>query len=175
MARTLRLVALGDSLTAGLWLPPGKAFPDRLEAALRAKGWNVEVINAGVSGDTAAGLSRLGSAQRRRRPHYRLGANDTLRGMNPRGRRRHWRRNCRQGPCRPFPLLGHVAAPNLGGEHTSEFSPVYSAFAKSYDVSLYSFFLDGVAGDPKLDQPDGLHPNAQGVPSQQLSLRSRRS
>jgi acyl-CoA thioesterase-1 len=167
-ARTLRLAALGDSLTAGLGLPPGKAFPDRLEAALRAKGWDVKVTNAGVSGDTAAdGLARYEWAVPKDVDALiiELGANDMLRGYSPevtkaalaaildRARAAHL----------PALLAGMLAAPNLGAEYDKEFDAIYPALAKTYDVPLYTFFLDGVADDPKLDQPDGLHPNAKGV------------
>ena len=167
-ARTLRLVALGDSLTAGYGLPPGKAFPDRLEAALRARGWDVKVINAGVSGDTAANaLARYDWSvpQNADALIVELGGNDMLRGMKPEATKTTLAAilDKARGAHLPVLLAGMRAAPNLGGEYAGEFSPIYSALAKSYDVSLYPFFLDGVAGDPKLDQLDGLHPNAQGV------------
>jgi acyl-CoA thioesterase-1 len=167
-ARTLRLVALGDSLTAGYGLPPGKAFPDRLEAALRAKGWDVKVINAGVSGDTAAGgLARYDWAVPKDADALlvELGANDMLRGMKPEATKTTLAAILDRARAAHLPVLlaGMRAAPNLGGEYAGEFSAIYSALAKTYDVPLYPFFLDGVADDPKLDQPDGLHPNAQGV------------
>lgn len=167
-ARTLRLVALGDSLTAGLGLPPGKAFPDQLQAALHAKGWDVKVINAGVSGDTAAdGLARYDWSVPRDADALivELGANDMLRGMKPEATKVTLAAILNKAGAAHLPTLltGMRAAPNLGGEYASQFSPIYAALAKSYDVLLYPFFLDGVAGDPKLNQPDGLHPNAQGV------------
>jgi acyl-CoA thioesterase I len=167
-ARSLRLVALGDSLTAGYGLPPGKAFPDRLEGALRAKGWDVKVVNAGVSGDTAAdGLARYDWAVPKDADALivELGGNDMLRGMKPEATKRTLAAILDKARAAHLPVLlaGMRAAPNLGGEYAGEFSAIYSDLAKSYDVSLYPFFLDGVAGDPKLDQPDGLHPNAQGV------------
>jgi acyl-CoA thioesterase I len=168
MARTLRLVALGDSLTAGFGLSPGKAFPDRLEAALRAKGWDVKVINAGVSGDTAAdGLARYDWSvpQDADALIIELGANDMLRGMKPEATKTTLAAILDKARAAHLPVLltGMRAAPNLGGEYASQFSPIYSALAKQYDVSLYPFFLDGVAGDPKLNQHDGLHPNTEGV------------
>jgi acyl-CoA thioesterase-1 len=149
-------------------LPPGKAFPDRLEAALRAKGWDVKVINAGVSGDTAANaLARYDWSvpQNADALIVELGGNDMLRGMKPEATKTTLAAilDKARGAHLPALLAGMRAAPNLGGEYAGEFSPIYSALAKSYDVSLYPFFLDGVAGDPKLDQLDGLHPNAQGV------------
>ncbi|HEY4806146.1 MAG TPA: arylesterase [Roseiarcus sp.] len=167
-ARTLRLVALGDSLTAGLGLAPGKAFPDRVEAALRAKGWDVKVINAGVSGDTAAdGLARYewavppdGDAL-----IIELGANDMLRGLKPEATKATLAAILDKARAAHLPTLlaGMRAAPNLGPEYADQFSAIYPALAKAYDVPLYPFFLDGVAGDPKLNQPDGLHPTADGV------------
>jgi acyl-CoA thioesterase I len=168
MARTLRLVALGDSLTAGFGLSPGKAFPDRLEAAVRAKGWDVKVINAGVSGDTAAdGLARYDWSvpQDADALIIELGANDMLRGMKPEATKTTLAAILDKARAAHLPVLltGMRAAPNLGGEYASQFSPIYSALAKQYDVSLYPFFLDGVAGDPKLNQHDGLHPNTEGV------------
>jgi len=167
-ARTLHLVALGDSLTAGLGLPPGKAFPDRLEAALRAKGWDVKIVNAGVSGDTAAdGLARYDWSVPKEADALivELGANDMLRGMKPEATKTTLAAILDKARAAHLPVLlaGMRAAPNLGGEYAAEFSPIYPALAKRYDVLLYPFFLDGVAGDPKLNQPDGLHPNAAGV------------
>ena len=167
-ARTLRLVVLGDSLTAGLGLPPGKAFPDRLQAALRAKGWDVEVLNAGVSGDTAAdGLARYGWAVPADADALivELGANDMLRGLKPEATRAALSAILDKAQAAHLPTLiaGMRAAPNLGAEYDRAFDAIYPALSKAHDVALYPFFLDGVAGDPKLNQPDGLHPNAEGV------------
>ncbi len=167
-ARTLRIVALGDSLTAGLGLAPGKAFPDRLEAALRAKGWDVKVMNAGVSGDTAAdGLARYEWAVPPDADALiiELGANDMLRGHSPGATKAALAAILDRARAAHLPALlaGMRAAPNLGGDYGREFSTVYPALAKTYGVQLYPFFLDGVAGDPKLNQPDGLHPTAEGV------------
>jgi acyl-CoA thioesterase I len=167
-ARTFRLVALGDSLTAGLGLSPGKAFPDRLEAALRAKGFDVRVINAGVSGDTAAdGLARYDWAvpQDADALIVELGANDMLRGMKPEATKATLAAILDKARAAHLPTLlaGMRGAPNLGPEYDRAFDAIYPALARTYDVPLYPFFLDGVAGDPKLNQPDGLHPNAQGV------------
>jgi acyl-CoA thioesterase-1 len=167
-ARTLRLVALGDSLTAGLGLAPGKAFPDRLEAALRAKGWDVKVMNAGVSGDTAGdGLARYEWAVPPDADALiiELGANDMLRGHSPGATRAPLAAILDRARAAHLPALlaGMRAAPNLGADYGREFAAVYAALAKTYGVQLYPFFLDGVAGDPKLNQPDGLHPTADGV------------
>jgi acyl-CoA thioesterase I len=167
-ARTIRLVVLGDSLTAGLGLPPGKAFPDRLQAALRAKGWDVEVLNAGVSGDTAAdGLARYDWAVPADAEALivELGANDMLRGLKPEATKNALSAilDKAHGAHLPTLLAGMRAAPNLGAEYDRAFDAVYPAVAKAHDVALYPFFLDGVAGDPKLNQADGMHPTAEGV------------
>jgi acyl-CoA thioesterase I len=167
-ARTLRLVALGDSLTAGLGLAPGKAFPDQLEAALRAKGWDVKVINAGVSGDTAEdGLARYEWAIPTDADALivELGANDMLRGLSPEVTKAALAAIMGKARAARLPTLlaGMQAAPNLGGEYDKEFDAIYPELAAAYGASLYPFFLNGVAGDPKLNQPDGLHPNAEGV------------
>jgi acyl-CoA thioesterase I len=167
-ARTIRLVVLGDSLTAGLGVPPGQAFPNRLEAALRAKGWDVEVLNSGVSGDTAAdGLARYDWAVPANTDALivELGANDMLRGLPPEETKKTLAAILDKAKAAKIPVLiaGMHAAPNLGPEYDRAFDAIYPALAKAYDVPLYPFFLDGVAGDPKLNQPDGLHPKAEGV------------
>ena len=167
-ARTIRLVVLGDSLTAGLGLPPGKAFPDRLQAALRAKGWDVAVINAGVSGDTAAdGLARYDWAVPADADALivELGANDMLRGLPAEKTKAALSAILDKARAAHLPTLiaGMRAAPNLGADYDHAFDAIYPALSKAYDVALYPFFLDGVAGDPKLNQPDGMHPTAEGV------------
>ena len=167
-ARTIRLVVLGDSLTAGLGLPPGKAFPDRLQAALRARGWDVDVLNAGVSGDTAAdGLGRYDWAVPANADALivELGANDMLRGLEPEATKKALSAILDKARAARLPTLiaGMRAAPNLGAEYDRAFDAIYPALAKDHDVALYPFFLDGVAGDPKLNQADGMHPTAEGV------------
>jgi acyl-CoA thioesterase-1 len=167
-AGTIRLVVLGDSLTAGLGLPPGKAFPDRLQAALRAKGWDVDVLNAGVSGDTAAdGLARYDWAVPADADALivELGANDMLRGLKPEATKNALSAILDKAHAAHLPTLlaGMRAAPNLGPEYGRDFSVIYPALAKAHGVALYPFFLDGVAGDPKLNQADGMHPTAEGV------------
>jgi acyl-CoA thioesterase I len=167
-ARTIRLVVLGDSLTAGLGLPPDKAFPDRLQTALRAKGWDVEVLNAGVSGDTAAdGLQRYDWAVPADADALivELGANDMLRGLKPEATEKALSAILDKALAGHLPTLlaGMRAAPNLGAQYDRAFDAIYPALAKAHDVALYPFFLDGVAGDPKLNQPDGMHPTAEGV------------
>lgn len=167
-ARTIRLVVLGDSLTAGLGLPPGKAFPDRLQAALRARGWDVDVLNAGVSGDTAAdGLARYDWAVPANADALiiELGANDMLRGLEPEATKKALSAILDRAHATRLPTLiaGMRAAPNLGAEYDRAFDAIYPALAKDHDVALYPFFLDGVAGDQKLNQADGMHPTAEGV------------
>jgi acyl-CoA thioesterase-1 len=167
-ARTLRLVALGDSLTAGLGLPPGKAFPGRLQAALRAKGWDVDVVNAGVSGDTAAdGLARFDWSvpQDADALIVELGANDMLRGQSPEAAEAALKGILDKARARHLPTLlaGMRAAPNLGADYQRRFDAIYPSLAEAYGAGLYPFFLDGVAADPALNQTDGLHPTAAGV------------
>ena len=167
-ARALRLVALGDSLTAGLGLPPGQAFPDRLQASLRAKGWDVDVVNAGVSGDTARdGLARYDWAVPPGADALivEFGANDMLRGLPPEATKKALSAILDKARVARLPVLiaGMRAAPNLGADYGRDFDSIYLALAKAYDAELYPFFLEGVAADPKLNQKDGLHPNADGV------------
>jgi acyl-CoA thioesterase-1 len=167
-ARPLRLVVLGDSLTAGYGLPPGKAFPDQLEAALRAEGWDVDVVNAGVSGDTAEdGLARYDWTvpADANALIIELGANDMLRGLPPEMTKKALAAILDKASAAHLPALlaGMRAAPNLGGEYDQAFDAIYPQLAAGHAAALYPFFLDGVAGSPKLNQPDGIHPTAAGV------------
>jgi acyl-CoA thioesterase I len=164
----VRIVALGDSLTAGLGLPANAAFPARLEQALRAKGIAVEISNAGVSGDTAAGgLARLDWSvpEGTDAVIVELGANDTLRGIDPKVTRQALEEIVRRLRGRGIAVLlaGMRAAPNLGADYARDFEAIYSDLAARNDLLLYPFFLDGVATDAKLNQRDGLHPTAAGV------------
>jgi len=166
----LRLLALGDSLTAGYNLPADDAFPVRLEAALRADGYNVEVINAGVSGDTSAdGRTRLEWALADGAPPtfaiVELGANDALRGTDPAVTRAALTDIVTRLKARKISVLlcGMLAPPNYGSDYSVRFNTIYPDLAKSLDVPLYPFFLAGVAADPRLNQADGLHPTAEGV------------
>jgi acyl-CoA thioesterase-1 len=166
--RPLRIVVLGDSLTAGLGLPAPATFPARLAAALKAKGRTVEVVNAGVSGDTAAaGLARLDWAV----PDgtdgviVELGANDMLRGLPP-----HVTRDAIEGILRrlaerriPVLLAGMRGLPNMGADYAGQFEAIYPELAAQYDTVFYPFFLQGVAADATLNQSDGIHPSAAGV------------
>jgi acyl-CoA thioesterase I len=167
-AGTPRLVVLGDSLTAGLGLPAGEAFPAQLQRALAAKGIAVDVVNAGVSGDTASGgLARLdwSVAEGTGAVIVELGANDALRGVAPsvtgnaidailtRLGERHI----------PVLLCGMLAPPNLGPDYARAFNAVFPALAERHKVDIYPFFLDGVAAERSLNQADGMHPTAAGV------------
>jgi acyl-CoA thioesterase-1 len=164
----VRIVALGDSLTAGLGLPANAAFPARLEQALRAKGMAVEISNAGVSGDTATGgLARLDWSvpEGTEAVIVELGANDTLRGIDPKVTRQALEEIVRRLRGRGIAVLltGMRAAPNLGPDYARDFEAIYSDLAARNDLLLYPFFLDGVATDARLNQRDGLHPTAAGV------------
>ena len=164
----VKIVALGDSLTAGFNLPASAAFPVRLERALRAKGYAVDVANAGVSGDTASGgLARLdwsvpeGTAA----VIVELGANDMLRGIDPKVTQRALEEIVRRLTERRIVVLlaGMRAIPNLGVDYVQGFEAIYPELVAKYGVLFYPFFLEGVAGETKLNQPDGLHPTAAGV------------
>ncbi|MET3354728.1 UNVERIFIED_ORG: acyl-CoA thioesterase-1 [Xanthobacter viscosus] len=167
-ARTVRIVAFGDSLTAGYGLPASAAFPARLEAALKAKGLDVKVENAGVSGETASqGLARLdwSIGEGTDAVIVELGANDMLRGLNPATTRAALTEIVQRLRARGITVLlaGMKAAPNLGKPYQETFDAIFPELAAAEGVLLYAFFLDGVAGDRSLIQPDGLHPNAEGV------------
>ena len=166
--RPVRIVALGDSLTAGFNLPGSAAFPAKLEKSLKQKGVAVEIANAGVSGDTASGgLGRLDWSV----PDgtdaviVELGANDMLRGVDPAVTRRALEEIVRRLTDRHIPVLlaGMRAAPNLGVQYVGAFEAIYPELAAKYDLLLYPFFLDGIVGDSKFNQRDGLHPTAAGV------------
>jgi acyl-CoA thioesterase-1 len=164
----VRIVALGDSLTAGYGLPATAAFPARLERALKAKGVAAEVANAGVSGDTAAGgLARLDWAvpQGTEAVIVELGANDMLRGIDPKVTRNALEEIVRRLTARGIAVLlaGMRAAPNLGPDYGREFETIYLDLAGAYDLLLYPFFLDGVAVETRLNQRDGIHPTAAGI------------
>lgn len=165
---TITLVALGDSLTAGLGLPSAAAFPAQLEAALRERGHDVKVLNAGVSGDTAtAGLARLDWALDPATDGVivELGANDALRGIDPRETRKALDAILARLGERGLPVLlaGMLAPPNMGEAYGSAFNSLYPDLAATHDALLYPFFLDGVAAVPALNQADGIHPTAEGV------------
>lgn len=168
IAAPVKIVALGDSLTAGLGLKESEAFPAQLEAALKKRGKDVVITNAGVSGDTAsAGLMRLDWSV----PDgtdaviLALGANDMLRGIDPAQTRKALDEAIGKLKARNIEVLvaGMRAAPNLGAEYAEKFDRIYPELAEQHGVLLHKFFLDGVAGERELNLPDGMHPTARGV------------
>lgn len=167
-AAPVKILALGDSLTAGYGLPDADAFTTRLQQALKDKGYDVQVINAGVSGDTTAGgRARLDWAlgDQPDVAVVELGANDGLRGLDPVSTRENLDAILTTMKARKVPTLlaGMYAPRNLGREYGDRFNAIYPELAAKHDVPLYPFFLEGVALDPKLNQEDGMHPNAKGV------------
>jgi acyl-CoA thioesterase-1 len=164
----IKLVVLGDSLSAGLGLPATDAFPERLEKTLKNKGITVVIGNAGVSGDTASGgLDRLDWSipEGTQGVILELGANDALRGTDPKVTRAALDTIIKRLKARHVAVLvcGMLAPPNYGADYAAQFNAIYPDLAKKYDVPLYPFFLDGVAADSKLNQADGMHPTAEGV------------
>jgi len=164
----VKIVALGDSLIAGLGLPEKDGFVARLQAALAAKGIPVEIANAGVSGETATdGLARLDWSVPPGTDAVilELGANDMLRGIKPQATQTALEMILRRLADRHIAVLlcGMRAAPNLGTDYGVSFERIYPKLAAQYGVLLYPFFLDGVAANLSLTQPDGLHPSAAGV------------
>jgi acyl-CoA thioesterase-1 len=166
--KPIKLVVLGDSLSAGLGLAAADAFPAKLQKALRDKGVNIDIANAGVSGDTASGgRDRLDWSV----PDgtdgviVELGANDALRGIDPSVTRSALSDIVGRLTARRVAvfLCGMLAPPNYGRDYADRFDAIYPELAKSSSVALYPFFLDGVAADAKLNQADGIHPTPQGV------------
>ena len=167
-AAPLRLMAYGDSLTHGYGLPAGETFPEQLEAALRADGLDVTVINAGNSGETTAGgRARLdwALADAPDAVILELGANDGLRGLDPSATYDNLDAILTRLAAEELPVLlaGMLAPPNLGREYGDAFNAVFPRLAEKHDVPLYPFFLEGVAMEKELNQTDGIHPNAAGV------------
>jgi len=167
-AQPVKMVVLGDSLSAGLGLSGPAAFPARLQKALKDKGIEVDMINAGVSGDTASGgRDRLDWSvpEGTEAVIVELGANDALRGTDPAVTRAALSDIVRRLKARKIAVMlcGMLAPPNYGEDYAAKFNTIYPDLAKKFDVPLYPFFLDGVAADPKLNQADGIHPTAEGV------------
>lgn len=167
-APPVAIVALGDSLTAGYQLPPGDAFPVKLQAALKAKGLDVRVENAGVSGDTSTGgLERLDWAvgDGVDAVILELGANDALRGIDPAVTRRNIDEILTRLKARGIAVLltGMLAPPNMGPQFAAAFNPIFPELATKHGVLFDPFFLEGVAADRDLNLADGMHPNARGV------------
>lgn len=164
----VKLAILGDSLAAGYGLAPAQAFPARLQAALKEKGRNVTVINHGVSGDTTAGGVERLDWMLGDRPDIvlvELGGNDALRALDPAATERNLDtivKKLKEAGVTVW-LAGMLAPRNFGPEYAKSFDAVFKKIADKYDVPFYAFFLDGVAQDPALNQPDGIHPNARGV------------
>lgn len=167
-AKPIKMVVLGDSLSAGFGLSGPAAFPARLQKALKAKGIAVEMINAGVSGDTASGgRDRLDWSvpEGTEAVILELGANDALRGTDPKVTRSALTDILTRLKARGIAVLlcGMVAPPNYGSDYSARFNAIYPDLAKSFGVPLYPFFLEGVATEAKLNQADGLHPTAEGI------------
>lgn len=168
LSAPVSVVAFGDSLTAGYGVGPGESFPEQLEAALQARGHDVFVSNAGVSGDTASdGLARLewSVPDEADIVIVELGANDALRGLDPAVTRRALSEILRKLKERRQAVLlaGMLAPRNLGDGYAAEFDRIYPELAAEFGVPLYPFFLEGVAADSRLNQGDGLHPTSAGV------------
>jgi acyl-CoA thioesterase I len=167
-ASPLRIVALGDSLTAGYLLPPAEAFPAQLAAALKARGHTVEMINAGVSGDTtAAGLERFDWSvpEGTDAVILELGANDALRGIDPATARKNLDEILAKLKARNIDVLlaGMSSPQNWGADYADDFNTIYKDLSAKYGTLLYPFFLDGIALKPELNLSDGLHPTGKGV------------
>ena len=167
-AKPVKMVVLGDSLSAGLGLSASAAFPARLQKALGDKGIKVDMINAGVSGDTSSGgRDRLDWSipEGTEAVIRELGANDALRGIDPAVTRAALSDILTQLKARKIAVLmcGMLAPPNYGPEYAARFNAIYPELSKSFGVPLYPFFLEGVAAEAKLNQPDGLHPTAEGI------------
>lgn len=167
-AAPVTIVALGDSLIAGPGLETGETFSVRLEAALRQRGHDVSVVDAGVSGDTTRdGLARLdwSVGPEADAVIVELGANDALRGGDPEVTHRSLDRILGELSNRGLPVLlgGMIAPPNLGDEYAAAFNPIFGDLAAKHDAIFYPFFLEGVAANPSFNLDDGIHPNATGV------------
>jgi acyl-CoA thioesterase-1 len=169
LADAPRIIVLGDSLTAGLGLPVNESFPSLLQKRLDERGERYVVVNAGVSGDTSAGgLRRLDFALTEGHPRIlivALGGNDGLRGLAPEQLESNLAAIIERGLERGVRVIlaGMEAPPNFGADYTARFRQVYPTLAKRYQLPLVPFLLEGVAGDPSLNQADGIHPNARGA------------
>ena len=168
LSKPVTLLVLGDSLSSGLGLSPQEAFPAKLEQALKLRFPDIRIINAGVSGDTAAdGLARLEWALTDDVGGLivELGANDALRGLDVGQMERALNGIMAAAAAKKLPtlILGMKAPPNMGPDYVARFDGLYPQLAEKYRVLLYPFFLDGVAANASLNQGDGIHPNARGV------------
>jgi acyl-CoA thioesterase I len=168
VAKPIKMVVLGDSLSAGLGLSASAAFPARLQKSLETNGIAVDMINAGVSGDTSSGgRDRLDWSvpEGTEAVIVELGANDALRGTDPAVTRSALTDILTRLKARHIEVLlcGMLAPPNYGSDYSARFNAIYPDLAKSFGVPLYPFFLEGVATDARLNQADGMHPTAEGV------------
>jgi acyl-CoA thioesterase I len=166
--KPVKMVVLGDSLSAGLGLPAPAAFPARLQKALQSKGIAVDMVNAGVSGDTSSGgRDRLDWSvpEGTQAVIVELGANDALRGVDPKVTRSALTDILTRLKARGIAVLlcGMYAPPNYGADYSERFNAIYPDIAGQFGVPLYPFFLEGVATEAKLNQADGIHPTAEGV------------
>ncbi len=166
--KPVKMVVLGDSLSAGLGLSAPAAFPARLQKALKSKGIAVDIINAGVSGDTSSGgRDRLDWSvpEGTEAVILELGANDALRGVDPKVTRSALTDILTRLKARKIAVLlcGMYAPPNYGADYSARFNAIYPELAREFGVPLYPFFLEGVATEAKLNQSDGLHPTADGI------------
>lgn len=167
-AKPVKMAVLGDSLSAGYGLSAPAAFPVRLQKALFDKGIKVDMINAGVSGDTTSGgRDRLDWSipEGTEAVIVELGANDALRGVDPAVTRAALSDILTRLKARKVAVLlcGMLAPPNYGSDYAARFNAIYPELSKSFDVPLYPFFLEGVAADARLNQADGMHPTAEGI------------
>lgn len=167
-AKPVKIVAFGDSLTAGLGLPADQAFPAKLQKALKSKGIDVDIVNAGVSGDTTSGgRDRLdwSVAEGTEAVILELGANDAMRGTDPKVTRAALADILKRLKARRIAVLlcGMLAPPNYGADYAARFDAIYPELATEFGVPLYPFFLEGVAAETRLNQKDGIHPTAEGV------------
>jgi acyl-CoA thioesterase I len=163
-----KIVGFGDSLMAGYGLDAGQSFPEQLEKALKERGHDVVIVNAGVSGDTSSGgLARLDWSvpDGTQMVILELGANDMLRGIEPQITKQNLDDMIGRLQQKKITvvLAGMRAAPNLGPDYQAAFDAIFPDLAAKYGVTLYPFFLDGVAGEPVYQLEDGMHPNAAGV------------
>ena len=166
--KPVKMVVLGDSLSAGFGLSAPAAFPARLQKALQSKGIAVDMINAGVSGDTSSGgRDRLDWSvpEGTEAVIVELGANDALRGVDPKVTRSALTDILTRLKARKIAVLlcGMYAPPSYGADYAARFNAIYPDIAREFGVPLYPFFLEGVATEARLNQPDGLHPTAEGI------------
>jgi len=163
-----KLVVFGDSLVAGFGLPPGEAYPEKLASIFAKDGNNIEIVNAGVSGDTTSGgLARLdwSLGDNADAVILELGANDALRGIPVEQTRANLNEMIIKLKARNISVMlaGMMAPPNMGAAYGNEFNAIYPELAEEHDIQLYPFFLDGVAAEQELNQNDGIHPNTKGI------------